>query len=98
MGIESCIKPVDWAIRHSQHVQAVDLADGETLFPIRDFASPILKAKEAALKVTMHSGEDTPASAVIETIETVSPDRIGHGIHIIQAIEPVGLEKERGIT
>ncbi len=98
MGIESCIKTVDWAIRHSQHVQAVDLADGETLFPIRDFARPILKAKEAGLKVTIHSGEDTPASAVIETIETVSPDRIGHGIHIIQDIEAVELVKERGIT
>src|SRR5258706_11828287 len=98
MGIESCIKTVDWAIRHSQHVQAVDLADGETLFPIRDFARPILKAKEAGLKVTIHSGEDTPASAVIETIETVSPDRIGHGIHIIQDIEAVELVKERVIT
>ncbi len=98
MGIESCIKTVDWAIRHRQHVQAVDLADGETLFPIRNFARPILKAKEAGLKVTIHSGEDTPASAVIETIETVSPDRIGHGIHIIQDIKAVELVKERGIT
>ena len=98
MGAESCVKTVDWAIRHKAHILAVDLADGETLFPIRDFAIPILKAKAAGLKVTIHSGEDTPASAVVETIETVEPDRIGHGIHIIEDMQAVELVKERGIT
>ncbi len=97
-GAESCVKTVDWAIRHRQHIQAVDLADGETLFPIRDFAKPILKAKDAGLKVTIHTGEDTPASAVVETIKTVEPDRIGHGIHIIEDMKAVELVKERGLT
>ena len=98
MGAESCVKTVDWAIRNKQYIRAVDLADGETLFPISDFAGPILKAKDAGLKVTIHSGEDTPASAVVETIQAVGPDRIGHGIHIIEDMKAVELVKERGIT
>jgi adenosine deaminase len=57
-----------------------------------------MKAKEAGLKVTVHSGENTPASAVVETIQAVSPDRIGHGIHIIEDMAAVELVKERGIT
>ena len=98
MGPESCVQTVDWAIRHGDQIIGVDLADAEDVFPIRDFAKPMLKAKEAGLKVTVHSGENTPASAVMETIKMVNPDRIGHGIHIIENMRAVELVKERGIT
>lgn len=98
MGPESCVKTVDWAIRHREHIIGVDLADAEDVFPIRDFAKPVLKAKDAGLKVTVHSGENTPASAVIETIEMIHPDRIGHGIHIIEDRQAVELVKEQRIT
>ncbi len=98
MGADSCIRTVDWAIRHRDHIQAVDLADGEKLFPAKDFIKPILKAKEAGLKVTIHSGEDTPASYVIETIKHFQPDRIGHGIHSIEDMKAVEMLIEKGIT
>lgn len=98
LGAESCVKTVDWAIRHRKYIQAVDLADGELLYPMNDFAKPILKAKDAGLKVTIHSGEDTPASAVWDTIQTFQPDRIGHGIHSIEDTKVVELIKERNIT
>lgn len=98
MGAESCIKTVDWAIRHRDHILAVDLADGEQLYPASDFVKPILKAKDAGLKVTIHSGEDTPASYVIETIKNFGPDRIGHGIHAIEDMKAVELLIEKDIT
>ncbi len=98
LGVESCEKTVDWTIRHRDKIQAVDLADSETAFPIRHFIKQIMKAREAGLKVTVHSGEDTPASFVVDTIHAVNPDRIGHGIHIIEDMNAVELVKERGIT
>jgi len=98
MGAESCVKTVDWAIHNRQHIQAVDLADGELFYPVKDFVKPILKAKDAGLKVTIHSGEDTPASYVIETINSFHPDRIGHGIHSIEDRQAIELIKERDIT
>lgn len=98
MGPESCVKTVDWAIRHKEHILGIDLADAEDEHPIREFVKPVMKAKEAGLKVTVHSGENTPASAVVDTIQAVSPDRIGHGIHIIEDRAAVELVKERGIT
>lgn len=98
MGADSCVKTVDWAIRHRDHIQAVDLADGEMIYPMQDFIKPILKAKDAGLKVTIHSGEDTPASYIIETIENFKPDRIGHGIHSIEDMRAVDMLIERGIT
>lgn len=98
MGVDSCVRTVDWAIRHREHFVAVDLADSETQYPIKDFAKPILKARDAGLKVTIHSGEDTPARYVVDTIQTVQPDRIGHGIHIIEDMRAVDLVRENGIT
>ena len=98
MGPESCVKTVEWAIRHNDKILGVDLADSERDFPLREFVRPVLKAKEAGLKVTIHTGEDTPASYVKETIELVNPDRIGHGIHAIEDQEVVELLKQRGIT
>ena len=89
---------MDWAIRHREHILGIDLADSERDFPLREFVPPVRKAKDAGLKVTIHTGEDTPASFVKEVIELVDPDRIGHGIHIIEDRQAVELVKERGIT
>ena len=50
------------------------------------------------MKVTVHTGEDTPASFVVDTIHAMKPDRIGHGIHIIEDMAAVDLVRERGIT
>jgi adenosine deaminase len=98
MGPQSCVKTVDWAIRHKDHILGIDLADSERDFPLREFVAPVMKAKEAGLKVTIHTGEDTSASFVSEVIELTDPDRIGHGIHIIEDMSAVELVKERGIT
>ena len=98
MGPGSCEKTVDWAIRWKDHVQGVDLADAEHEHPIKDFIGPMLRAKDAGLKLTVHSGEDTPASAVVDTIQAVNPHRIGHGTHIIDDRAAIELVKERGIT
>ena len=98
MGPDSCTRTVDWAIGHRGHILGVDLADAEDLYPIYEFARPILRAKMAGLKVTVHSGENTPASAVVDTIRTVHPDRIGHGIHIIEDTEAVAFVREQGVT
>ena len=98
MGSDSCTRTVDWAIRHRKHILGIDLADSEDMYPIRQFVQPVMKAREAGLKVTVHSGENTPASAVVETIRAVSPDRIGHGIHIIEDMAAVELVKARDVT
>lgn len=98
LGPESCARTVDWAVRWKDQILGVDLADSEAQHPIREFVRPVMKAREAGLKVTVHSGEDTPASSVVDTIHAVSPDRIGHGIHIIEDMQAVELVRERGLT
>ncbi|HLO31901.1 MAG TPA: adenosine deaminase [Anaerolineales bacterium] len=98
LGPESCVKTVDWAIRHKDYILGIDLADSERDFPLREFVEPVRKAKNAGLKVTIHTGEDTPPFFIRETIKLANPDRIGHGIHSIEDPSVVDLVKERGIT
>jgi len=98
LGVSSCEKTVAWAIRHRDAIQGIDLADAEREHPIREFVKPIFRAKDAGLKVTIHTGEDTPAAAVVETLRAVSPDRIGHGTHIIEDIEAVKLVKAQNVV
>ncbi len=98
LGPDSCVRTVDWAIRHRDHILGIDLADSERDFPLREFVPPVKKAKDAGLKVTVHTGEDTPPSFVREVIELVRPDRIGHGIHAIEDMRVVELIKECNIT
>lgn len=98
MGPSSAVKTVEWAIHHKEHILGIDLADSERDFPLREFIPPVMKAKAAGLKVTIHTGEDSPASFVKETIELADPDRIGHGIHSIDDMNVVELLKERDIT
>jgi adenosine deaminase len=98
LGPDSCARTVDWAVRHREHILGIDLADSERDFPLRDFVPPVRKAQEAGLKVTIHTGEDTPASFIRETIELAGPDRIGHGIHAIDDMHVVELIRERDIT
>lgn len=97
-GPDSCVRTVHWAVRHAGEILGVDLADSERDFPLQQFLEPIRTARAAGLKLTIHSGEDTPASFVVETIRLAAPDRIGHGIHIIEDPEAVALVKDRGIT
>src|SRR5512141_1314705 len=78
-GPDSCFRTVDWAVRHAGEILGIDLADSERDFPLDDFLPSIRKARDAGLKLTIHTGEDTPASFVVNTIRLASPDRIGHG-------------------
>lgn len=98
LGPGSCEKTVDWVIRWKGQLCGIDLADSEVQYPIKDFVRPVLRAREAGLKVTVHSGEDTPASAVVDTIRAVSPDRIGHGTHTIHDPAAVELVRASGVT
>jgi len=98
LGPDSCACTVDWAVRHREHILGIDLADSERDFPLREFVRPVRQAQEAGLKVTIHTGEDTPASFIKETIELASPDLSGHGIHAIEDMHVVELIRQRGIT
>ena len=77
-----------------------DLADSETELKPETFIPLINSVRGAGAGVTgvtVHTGENTDARHVREAIDAYSPDRIGHGIRIVDNPELMEMVKERNI-
>ena len=96
----------DAAIRVAQQVskESVPCATGfglggdEINFPPKLFSTAYKIAAEAGLFCTVHAGEFAPASGMLEAIEHLPIQRIGHGIQAIHSPETIALLKERNIA
>ncbi len=79
---------VEKAIRYAPRgVVGIDIAgprpDKDSPYPYRDLAPLIEEAREAGLGVTIHVGEEGGRHGIAEireVVETLRPERIGHGI------------------
>ncbi len=79
---------VEKAIRYAPRgVVGIDIAgprpDKNSPYPYRDLAPLIEEAREAGLGVTIHVGEEGGRHGIAEireVVETLRPERIGHGI------------------
>ncbi|HEY6835857.1 MAG TPA: hypothetical protein VI142_05225 [Gaiellaceae bacterium] len=84
---------VEKAIRYSPRgIVGIDIAGprpGGERYPYRDLQPLIDEARSAGLGITIHvgeEGEEHAAAEIGEVVETLRPDRIGHGI--LAAREP----------
>jgi adenosine deaminase len=63
----------------------IDLAGPlEDKFKIADLVDAVLIARDAGLKVTIHTGEVTGPDEIWEVVTKLKPDRIGHGVRCIE--------------
>src|SRR5262249_51982608 len=94
-------KAIRWA---SRGIVGVDIAGprprGER-YPYRDLAPLVDEARSAGLGVTIHVGEeggDQGIEEIAEVVETLRPDRIGHGILAARSPELMRELVGRGIV
>lgn len=65
-------------------VVGIDIAGPiSSTFQVANLADAVMTARKAGLKVTIHTGEVTPASEMWEVVQLLKPDRIGHGIRCV---------------
>jgi adenosine deaminase len=83
--------------RGAERLVGFDLADSETATPPENFVPLVEQARRAGLGITIHSGENTTAAAVRQTLELFHPDRIGHGIRIWEEPEMVERVRQLGV-
>ena len=91
---------VEKAIRYaSRGIVGVDIA-GPRLepgpYPYRDLAPLVQAARDAGLGVTVHVGEEGFPEEIAEVVETLQPDRIGHGVLAARDPELTALLAARG--
>ncbi len=88
----------DLAIQYQGDIVALDLGGDEVAFSARPFAPLFKRAKEAGLGITVHAGEWKGSENIIESIEHLGADRIGHGVRIIENSDVVRFVRDRNIT
>jgi adenosine deaminase len=85
------------AHKNADRLCGFDLADSETAANPVDFIPFIEMARGTGVGITAHTGENTNAKYVEETIAAYAPSRIGHGIKIIDDRGVMELVKEKNI-
>ena len=98
-GAEAAIRVATEASRESVPcATGFGLGGDEINFPPKLFSKAYQIAAEAGLFCTVHAGEFAPASGMIEAIEHLPIQRIGHGVQAIHSPETIALLKERNIA
>jgi len=78
-------------------VAGIDLAGDEAGWPLEAHVPVFRKAAALGLRRTAHAGEALGADSVIDTIEKLDVERIGHGVRSIEDPRAIALIKERNI-
>lgn len=79
-------------------VVAIDLCASEDKGFCEKFIQPFLLGKEYGYKVTIHAGETGIGKNVLDAVQMLGAERIGHGIHIKNCKEAYDIVKEKNIV
>ncbi|GAA0720866.1 adenosine deaminase [Clostridium malenominatum] len=78
-------------------VVAIDLCGSEGEGFSKKFIEPIALAREYGYRVTIHAGETGIGKNVLEAVEMLKAERIGHGVFIKDCIEAYHIVKSKKI-
>jgi adenosine deaminase len=93
-------KVAEFAIANKDTFIGLDLADNEEGFDSKPFAPLFKNARSAGLGITVHSGEAAHPKAakwVMDAVEVLGAQRIGHGVQIYRDEEVMKAIRDRGI-
>jgi len=80
-GIESASNVLNEVLKHrSKYVVAVGLGGDESKGKAKDFVELFQKAKEHGLRTHAHAGEYDTYHSVIDTVELLQAERVGHAV------------------
>jgi len=85
------------AERKDEGIIGLDLAGNEANFSAEPFAPIFRTARKNGLHITAHAGEWGPGSNVLQAIQQLEAERIGHGIRVLESAAAVRLASELGI-
>lgn len=78
-------------------VVGFDLAGNEDGYPCSDHARAFAIAREGGLGITVHAGEAAGAGSIVDAVEILGAQRIGHGIRLAEDRKVLELVREKAI-
>ncbi|MFY7698556.1 MAG: adenosine deaminase [Legionella sp.] len=98
-GSDAAVRVAEQATKHTVPcVTGFGLGGDEVNYPPRLFTKAYTIAAEAGLFCTVHAGEFSPATGMLEAIEHLPIQRIGHGVQAIHSPETIKILKEQNIA
>lgn len=100
LPVREAEKVADFAIAHRDTFVGLDIADNEEGFDSKPFSPLFKKAAQAGLGITVHSGEAAHPKAahwVMDAIEVLGAQRIGHGVQIYRDENVMKVVRDRHI-
>lgn len=99
MSVEKAFEVVEKGKKFlGKGVVAIDLCAAEVEGFCQKFVEPIKLAREYGYRVTIHAGETGIGKNVLEAVELLGAERIGHGVYIRNCEEAYKIVKEKNIT
>jgi aminodeoxyfutalosine deaminase len=99
LGEPSAMQDIDLALKCRQHgVIGVGLGGDERNFRARDFQNAFARAREEGLRRTVHAGEAAGAHSIVDAVELLGAERIGHGVAARANPHVLALLRDRGVT
>jgi adenosine deaminase len=81
--VEFATATIDLALEYRNHgVVGIDISGDSTVGDITPILPIILRAKKHGLAIALHIGESPLEKDQMLLLETLEPDRIGHGVHL----------------
>jgi adenosine deaminase len=81
----------------NDRIIGIGLGGQEIGHPCREYAEVFAKARGAGLHTVAHAGEEVGPESIVEAIEILKAERIGHGTSAIQDPKVMDLLKKRAI-
>lgn len=98
-GADAAIRVAKQAVKEQAPcIVGLGLGGDEINFPPKLFKKAYQIAAEAGLHCTVHAGEFAPASGMLEAMEYLPIERIGHGVQAIHSTETIAQLKDRNIA
>ena len=79
-------------------VAGIGLGGDEARFPARDFQNAFARAGGLGLRRTAHAGEASGAQSIIDAVDLLSAERIGHGVAARGRDDVEKLLRDRGVA
>lgn len=99
LGEEEALVDVDLAAECAAlGVVGVGLGGDERRFPARDFQRAYARARERGLRRTVHAGEAAGAESIVDAVELLGAERIGHGVAARGKPEVQALLRDRNVA
>lgn len=99
MSVEKAFQVVEEGRRFlGKGVVAIDLCSSEEEGFCEKFYQPISLAREYGYRVTIHAGETGIGKNVLEAVEMLGAERIGHGVYIKNCKEAYDVVKSKQVV